>query len=56
MKVEEVMQELQIDDPQEIIPYILQLKTNSSSYNLLDTIARSLQAFFYNVGRGKIKR
>lgn len=50
------MQELQVENQQDIIPSLIQIKSNSKSYNLLDTIVRSLQVFFYNIGRGKLKR
>jgi hypothetical protein len=32
------------------------MKAQSEDYQLLNTIARSLQVFFYNIGKGKLTR
>lgn len=48
------MRFLTISDASEIIPRLAQMKTKISDFELADTIVRSLQVFFYNVGKGKI--
>ena len=56
MKLEEIMTELDLSETNDIIPYLVKLKTNLKEFSLVDTIARSLQVFFYNIGKGKLTK
>ena len=38
------------------MPYLAKQKTNMQEYKLVDTIARSLLVFFYNIGKGKLTK
>lgn len=50
------MECLQLSDANEIIPLLIKIKTNLEEYNLVDTVARSLQVFFCNIGKGKLTK
>lgn len=45
---------LKVNDPAEIVPQFYKIRTQLDEYELVDTIARSLQVFLYNIGKGRI--
>lgn len=45
-----------LSDPQDLLPHLMKTKTKLDDYELADTISRSLQAFFYNIGKGKLSK
>lgn len=47
---------LSLSDPAQIMPVLSKMKTQNGEYQLADTICRSLQAFLYNIGKGKLPR
>ena len=56
MKLYQIMQELQVSDQGDIIPKLIKIKASLEEYNLVDTVARSLQVFFCNIGKGKLTK
>lgn len=47
---------LKVTDSAEIVPQFYKIRTQLDDYELADTVARSLQVFLYNIGKGRITK
>jgi hypothetical protein len=51
-----VLEFCKLNDQNDLLPYLCKTKTKLQEYELADTITRTLQTFFYSIGKGKISR
>ena len=50
------MQYLKVENVKDIIPKLIENNNTHQDYSLINTITRSLQVFFYNIGKGKLTK